>query len=301
MRKWLEYAAAWTLLKALGALPRPMARHMGALLAAAVFCVYPRVRRVAHFNLHLAFPEWSAAKRRDVVRGMVRNIGWMTAEFSQFPRYDRTNIENVIVLDGHENYLEGVRRGKGVLFLTGHLGAWELSSFAHALYGHPCHFLARPVENERVDTLVSRYRCASGCTAIPKNESARAILRVLREGGVVGVLADQNTLPEEGTFVDFFGVLASTTTGLARFALRTGAAVVPGFALWDEGLGKYRLRFEPPIELARTGDEENDVCLNTAKFTKVIERVIREHPEQWMWVHKRWQVRPPGEGPLYPV
>jgi len=115
----------------------------------------------------------------------------------------------------------------------------------------------------------------------------------------VGILADQNTMPEEGVFVEFFGTPACTTTGIARVALHTDAAVVPGYAVWDERLGKYRLRFEPAIELARTGDPERDVLVNTQKFTTVIEEIIRKYPEQWVWVHARWKMRPKGEPDLY--
>jgi len=259
----------------------------------------PKLRRTADFNLRLAFPEWDDARRRVVIRGMVRNLGWMAAEFARFPRYTRENIEDVLILDGHENFLDGQRRGKGVLYLTGHIGAWELSSFAHALYGFPLHYMARPLDNARVDKLVNRYRCSSGNEPIFKNESARALLKILKEAGTVGILADQNTMPDEGVFVDFFGKSACTTTGIARVALHTGAAVVPGYAYWDAGIGKYRLRFEPAVELVRTGNTERDIFVNTQRFAKVIEEIIRKYPEQWVWVHARWKTRPKGEAELY--
>jgi KDO2-lipid IV(A) lauroyltransferase len=230
---------------------------------------------------------------------MVRNLGWMGAEFARFPRLTKENIEKVVILEGNENFLEGQRRGKGVLYLTGHIGAWELSSFAHALYGYPLHYMARPLDNNRLDALVNQYRCSSGNKPIYKNESARVMLKILKDSGTIGILADQNTMPEEGVFVDFFGKLACTTTGLARVALHTGAAVVPGYAYWDETIHKYRLRFEPPVELIRTGDTEHDVFENTQRFAKVIEGIIRKHPDQWVWVHKRWKTRPKGEPALY--
>jgi KDO2-lipid IV(A) lauroyltransferase len=299
MREWLEFAAVWTVLRTLGALPRGLARGLAAAVAFALYATQPKLRRTAEFNLRLAFPEWDAARRNAVIRGMVRNLGWMAAEFARFPKYTRENIEEVVVLEGHENFLNGQRRGKGVLYLTGHIGAWELSSFAHALYGFPLHYMARPLDNARVDALVNRYRCLSGNEPIFKNESARALLKILKEAGTVGILADQNTMPEEGVFVDFFGKSACTTTGIARVALHTEAAVVPGYAYWDEGIGKYKLRFEPAVELIRTGDTERDVFVNTQKFATVIEGIIRKHPEQWVWVHARWKTRPSGEAPLY--
>ena len=299
MKAWLEYAAVWLILKALGALPRGMARGLAAFIAAGLYAMLPRLRRTAEFNLRLAFPDWDEPRRRTVIGTMVRNLGWMAAEFARFPRYSKANIESVVVLDGHENFLQGHRRGKGVLYLTGHIGAWELSSFAHALYGYPLRYMARPLDNARVDELVNRYRGLSGNRPIFKNESARTLLKVLKDAGTVGILADQNTMPEEGVFVDFFGKAACTTTGIARVALHTDAAVVPGYAYWDHDLRKYRLRFQPPVELIRTGDLERDVFVNTQKFAKVIEQIIREHPEQWVWVHARWKTRPKGEPPLY--
>jgi KDO2-lipid IV(A) lauroyltransferase len=299
MSEWLEYAAVWVILKTLGALPRGVARGVAASVARALYAVLPRLRRTAEFNSRLAFPEWGDAQREAVIRGMVRNLGWMAAEFARLPRYSKGNIEEVVVLEGHENFLAGQKRGKGVLYLTGHIGGWELSSFAHALYGFPLQYMARPLDNVRVDGLVNRYRCLSGNRPIFKNESARALLKILREAGTVGILADQNTMPEEGVFVDFFGKTACTTTGIARVALHTDAAVVPGYAYWDEGIRKYRLRFEPAVELARTGDTERDIFVNTQKFTKVIESIICKHPEQWVWVHARWKTRPKGEAPLY--
>ena len=301
MREWLEYAAAWVGVKSLGLLPRPAARFVGASFAAAAYAVRTPLRRAAIFNLRLAFPDWSDSQRKRVVRRMIQQIGWMAAEFSQFPKYTRNNIEKIVVLDGFENFDAARRRGKGVLFLTGHMSAWELAPFAQALYGHPLHFLVRPIANRRVDALINHYRCLSGNRPIEKNKSARSILRILAEGGTVGILSDHNTILEESVFVDFFGVPASTTSGLARIALRTEAAVVPGFLSWDSARRKYRLRFEPAIELARTDDEEHDVRENTARFTKTIEDYVRAFPDQWLWVHKRWKTRPPGEKEIYPA
>ena len=299
MREWLEYAVVWTVLKVLGAMPRSMARGIAAGAARVIYALLPKLRKTAEFNLQLAFPGWDAPRRQATIRGMVRNLGWMAAEFARLPRYTGENIGQVVILDGHENFLEGQRRGKGVLYLTGHIGAWELSSFAHALYGFPLHYVARPLDNPRVDDLVNRYRCLSGNRPVFKNESARALLKILRDAGTVGILADQNTMREEGVFVDFFGTPACTTTGLARVALHTDAAVVPGYAYWDDGIRKYRLRFEPPVELSRSGDAERDVFMNTQKFTKVIESIVRKHPAQWVWAHARWKTRPKGEAPLY--
>lgn len=300
MREWLEFAAAWIGLKSLGILPRRAARFVGASFASAAYAFRAPLREAAMFNLKLAYPDWSDQKRTATVRGMIRQVGWMAGEFSQFPRYTPENIRSIVEIDGEENFAGAQARGKGVLFLTGHMSAWELSSFTHALYGHPLHFLVRAISNRHVDALINGYRCLSGNQPIEKNKSARAILKVLMSGGTVGILADHNTSLEEGVFANFFGLPASTTSGLARLALRTDAAVLPGFIHWDGALNKYILRFEPTVVLVRTGDEEADVRANTQLFTSEIEKYVRAYPDQWLWVHKRWKTRPPGEPPIYP-
>jgi Kdo2-lipid IVA lauroyltransferase/acyltransferase len=299
MIEWIEYAFVWAVVKGMGSLPHALARSMGAGLARILYALSPKLRRTAEVNLRIAFPEWDEVEREAAQRAMVRNLGWMGAEFARFPKYSKENIEELVVMDGNENFLEGQRRGKGVLFLTGHIGAWELSSFAHALYGYPLHYMARRIDNRRIDGLVNGYRCLSGNRPIFKNASARVMLKVLKQAGTIGILADQNTMPQEAAFVDFFGKAASTTTGIARVALHTDAAVVPVYVVWDERLRKYRLRFDPPVGLIRTGDVESDVVANTQKFAKIIEGIIRKYPYQWVWLHGRWNTRPKGEPPVY--
>src|SRR5262245_37885747 len=263
MKEWLAYAVAWCVLKVVGWLPRSLAHGAGAMVAQALLTLTPKLRKTAEFNLRLAFPDSSDGQREATIHGMTRSLGWMAAEFARMPKYSRKNIEDVIVLDGHENFLEGQRRGKGVLFLTAHIGAWELSSYAHALYGHPLHYMARPPDNTHLDALVNRYRGLSGNQPIFKNESARTMLKILKDAGTIGILADQNTMPQEGVFVDFFGKSACATAGIARVALHTGAAVVPGYAVWANRLESYRLRFQPGLEFVRTGHPDCDVSETT--------------------------------------
>jgi KDO2-lipid IV(A) lauroyltransferase len=299
MRERLEYALAWTLLKLLGVLPRRVARFKAAVIASLLFKLQPAWKRYADANLRRAFPDWTEVQRRFTIRRMVRNLGWMAAEFAHLRRYNRANIGAAIEQENFHNFLAAEQQGKGVLFLTGHMGPWELSPFAHALYHKPLHFLVRPIDNPRVDRLVNDLRCSCGNVPIGKNQSARAVLRVLRDGGVVGILADQNTVTTEAVFVDFFGVPAATSSGIARIARHSGAAVVPAFGYWDRSRRKYRLRYEPALHLTRTDDEQADIRAHTAIFNKAIEGWIRNFPSEWFWVHRRWRNRPEGEKSIY--
>jgi Kdo2-lipid IVA lauroyltransferase/acyltransferase len=216
-----------------------------------------------------------------------------------FPTYTRDNVSEVVVYDGFGNFEQALQRGKGVLFLTAHLGGWELSAFAHSLYGHPLHVLMRSLDNPYMDQLTREYRTLHGNRMLDKDENVRGLLAAMRGGETAGVLMDTNMTPPQGVFVKFFGIDACTASGVARIAMRTDATVVPGFTVWDSQLGKYRLLFDPALTLIRTGDEEADIVSNTQLFTSVIEGKIRQYPDHWLWVHRRWKTRPPGEAGLY--
>ena len=205
----------------------------------------------------------------------------------------------MVIYDGFENYERAFARGKGVLFLTGHFGGWELSAFVHSLHGHWMHVVVRNLDNVYLDRLSQRYRSMHGNATVSKDNFVRGLLAAMKAGEVVGILMDTNMTPPQGVFVDFFGIPACTASGLARIALRTDAAVVPTFTIWDPTLRKYRLRFDPPLKLVRTGNDEEDIVSNTQLFTKIIEDYVRRHPEQWLWVHRRWKTRPPGDPSLY--
>ena len=299
MRHRLEYAPVWLLVRVLALAPASVARAAGIVLARMVYLLHRRLRHVGMRNLQFAFPQMAASARRRILRGVFTSLGRQLGDFCRFPHYHRENIWQLAVYDGFENFERAQARGKGVLFLTAHFGGWEVSSFMHALHGHPLHILVRPLDNPYLDRLVTRYRTLSGNRTIPKQDFARAMLAALRAGETVGILMDQNMTPEQGVFVDFFGIPACTSTLMARMALRTGAAVVPGFCFWDPPLRRYRVRFEPALEAIRTGNEEADIVANTAAYTKVIEDYARRYPEQWLWVHRRWKTRRPGEAPLY--
>jgi KDO2-lipid IV(A) lauroyltransferase len=299
MRRKLEYAAAWPFIKVLGLMPRWLSRAFAIGLAQVVYLLHFRLRQVGMRNLAMVFPEKSEAERTRILRGVFTSLGRQLAELCQFPKYTAKNVDEVVVYEGLENYEQAHARGKGVLFLTAHFGAWELSAFAHSLHGHWLHIVMRPMDNEFLDRWLQRYRTMHGNKTVAKDDFVRGLLAAMKAGETVGILMDTNMTPPQGIFVDFFGIPACTASGLARIALRTDAAVVPGFTIWDPARQKYRLRFDPARALIRTGDLEADIAANTQIFTKVIEDYVRRYPEQWLWVHRRWKTRPEGQPPLY--
>lgn len=264
-----------------------------------MYAAHSRLREVGLRNLDLAFPEKSREEKHRILRDLFKGLGRQLAEFALFPRYTKENASQVAIYDGFANFSEARARGKGVLFLTAHFGGWEISSFIHSLNGNPMNIVVRPLDNPYVDAFVDRYRTLHGNRTFGKRDFARGLLSAMKRGEVVGILMDTNMTPPQGEFVDFFGVPACTATGVARVALHTNAAVVPAFGIWDNELGKYRIRFDPALQLVRTDDREADVIANTALFTKVIESYARKYPEQWLWMHRRWKTRPPGEPSLY--
>jgi len=247
----------------------------------------PRLRRIALANLRIAGLPASVAD------GVFESIARLIATFARLPRLSAGNISSLIRYDGLDNFLTPLARGKGVLVATAHLGNWELSAFSHAWMTAPMNIVVRPLDNPRVDALVERYRALSGNHIIQKKDAARGILRALKSGEAVGILMDQNSTLDQGVFVDFFGQKACAGSAFAKLAHHSGAAVVPGFALWSKEEQRYILRFYPEIPMS--GDVQED----TQRVHAQLESVIREYPDQWLWIHRRWKTRPPGEPPLY--
>jgi KDO2-lipid IV(A) lauroyltransferase len=299
MRQRLEYALAWLIITTIGLLPRFLARTAAIALGWTVYALHLRLRRVGMRNLALALPQTSRHERARILRGVFTSLGRQLAELCLFPKYTRENVSQVVVYDGFENFERALARGKGVLFLTAHLGAWELSAFAHSLHGHPLKIVMRPLDNVYLDRLLRQYRTMHGNETVDKDDFVRGLLSAMKNGETVGILMDTNMTPPQGVFVDFFGIPACTASGLARIALRTDASVVPGFTVWDPVLRKYRLRFDPAVTLIRTGNDDADAVANTGLFTKIIEDYVRRYPDQWLWVHRRWKTRPEGQPPLY--
>jgi KDO2-lipid IV(A) lauroyltransferase len=298
-RNYAEFGAAWAMVSVMRALPRSLSRSIGAGIGAVAYRLMKRLRQTGLTNLELAYPEETAAARERILRGVYRSLGYQLAEFCQMSAYTPDVARSLIKYEGMENYLAARDRGKGVMVLTGHLGAWELSSFHHSLMGYPMGMVIRRLDNPLVDGLVNRIRCMHGNRVMHKDDFARGLIASMRAGETVGILMDTNMTPPQGVFVPFFGKLACTASGLARVALRTGAAVVPGFLVWEEIARQYVLKFGERIELIDTGDAEQDAIANTARFTAVIEGYVRQYPDQWLWMHRRWKTRPPGEERVY--
>lgn len=289
----------WAVLQALRWLPLSLARLLASALADSVRLVTARWKRIAAINLGIAFPEWSEQRKAETIKASYRNLGANALALARLPRLNEGNISEWIRYDGLEHYAAALEKGSGVIFLTAHLGLWELSAAAHAIYGHPMWSMVRPLDNPYLDRFVEARRNLFGNRTIRKQGSAREVLSVLRSNGAVGILADQNAAGTDGVFVDVFGKTASATSGVAQLAARTGAAVVPGFAVWSEKEERYILRFWPPLKLADSGDRDKDVSENTQRCQSAIESAIREYPDQWLWVHRRWKRRPEGQRTVY--
>ncbi len=254
----------------------------------------PRLRRTAWRNFELAMPQLSREERARLLEGCWMTLARVAAMMAQFPRIGKHNIAEFIRYEGFSSYEQAKSRGHGVLVATAHLGNWEFSAFAHALMTEPMAVVARPMDNPRLDELVTRYRTMSGNRVLGRGQDfLRPLVETLRENGAVGILVDQNVTADRGIFVDFFGRKACVDSGFARLAHRTGAAVVPGYALWSEAEGRYVLHFEPEIPV--TGDAAAD----TQAVHLRLESAIRRAPDQWLWIHRRWKTRPAGELPLY--
>jgi KDO2-lipid IV(A) lauroyltransferase len=293
IRNAAEYGAALVVLKTLEWAPPALAGNLARAGARLLDRALPRLRRVAYRNLSLALPELGAARHREIVDEVFRSIARVLVAFAKFPAIRRDTVKQWIRCEGLEHVDQALRQGRGVLFATAHLGNWELSAFAHALLAAPMHVVVRPLDNPLIDAVIERRRALSGNFVISKREYARAILKALAANQAVGILVDQNSAADAGVFVDFFGVKACAGTGFAKLAARSGAAVIPGFAVWEEAEERYVLRFRPP--LAMSGDAARDTQLVESE----LEQAIRQHPGQWLWIHRRWKTRPEGEPDIY--
>lgn len=298
-KAFIEYSLARFLLGAFATLPHQTSYKVAAIVARLGYTIARRQREAGMRNLQLALPDLSDKQRRQILRSVFENLGRLLVEFSRFPKLTKKNISQLVEYEGFDNYLEGYRRGKGILYLTAHIGAWELASFSHSVYGYPLKHLVRPIDNSMIDDLITSFRTSAGNQVIQRNDAAREVLKALSKNQAIGILMDQNTTREEGIFTNFFGVPAATTPGLATFAIRSGAAVIPAYIRWDNARKRHILRFEAPLDLINSGDRRTDIIENTKMFNEVLEGFIRRFPEQWLWIHRRWKTRPEGDPSLY--
>lgn len=295
----LEYCAVRGIIGAIGLLPLRSSIKTGAAFGRLFQSFGGRLNRVGKRNLEIALPDVDERERARILTGCFESLGRQLGAISHLRRFQAADVNRVIEIEGLENYIRAKETGRGVIFFTAHFGGWEASHQAMAVAGFPMSFLVRKTDNPLIENFVDRMRTRFGSRTIDKSVSARATLRLLQAGETLGILADLNTQEREGVFVDFFNVPASTTSGLAKLALRTNAAVLPGFAIWQPAKQKYLLRLEPALEYQKTGDDAGDVLQLTGQVARITENVIREYPEQWLWIHKRWNTRPPREPDLY--
>ncbi len=261
-------------------------------LGRLLYLLDDRHRRIARRNLALAFPEKDPRESEQIIRMAFSHLGRVAAEFFSIPRLGEKNVHRHVFFEGMENFHRAQEKRRGVIFLTAHFGNWEWMAAAFPLVSqHPCHVVFRPLDSPFLDRMVERLRTSTGNGTIPKQKAMGQILRLLKEGRTVGILLDQNMAWQEGVFVDFFGELACTNTGVALLALKTGAAVLPVFNIREKD-GRYRTVIEPEVPLIRTGDKQSDVLQNTQQFTRIIEGYIRNYPNHWLWLHQRWKTRP---------
>jgi len=293
----LAYGAARSVLGLAAALPLPLALGFARAAGRAAFRLDRRHRAIAAVNLAIALPGLPPEERLRLARGSYENMGEMLVHVSRFPRWlRRERLRRLVRYEQAEEYLRFKAEGRPVIFLTAHLGGWELMAFSHAVLHQPIHFVYRPLGQPRMDEWLHRRRSLSGNVPVPKREALRQLLRALSRGGDIGILADQNVQPQDGVFVDFFGRRACTSAAPAVLALRGNAKVIPVFLVPDpEDPGRYVIHLQPALPVRRSGDFSADVLENTARFTGAIEAAVRRWPDRWLWGHRRWRTRPPDD------
>ncbi|HEY2846473.1 MAG TPA: lysophospholipid acyltransferase family protein [Pyrinomonadaceae bacterium] len=298
----VEYLAARFALGAIGLLSRGAAVRVATWIILAVPVILPKLKRTGMRNLEIAFPEKSIAERAAILRGTFENLGRVLGDLSQFHKYDRDRLSELIEYDLDDtsrSLYELQKQGRGVLITTGHLGNWEMLVLGFAALYEPISYLARPLDNPLLDTMLNDKRTRFGNNPISKTKSAMLAAKILRDGGILGILADVNAHPKEGVFVPFFGLSACTSSGAAMLAIRSDALIFPTFCVWLKEKQRYRFVHGPVLKPANTGELKQNVIDTTAAYTAEIEKLIRQYPDQWMWIHKRWKTRPPGEPDLY--
>ena len=248
-------------------------------------------RLIALSNLRRAYPEKDMEEIARIAKGFYRHLAIVAAEFFELPSITKQNLDKWVEFEGLENLEKALEQKKGVLSIVAHFGNWELMTVALPLGARPMSIVYRPLDNATLDNLTAWMRTKDGNTLIPKGRAGRKITRLLAENRIVGILSDQNVDKYEGVFVDFFGSPACTSVGLTVLALRTDAPVLPAFMARMPS-GKYKFIIQPPVEITRTDNYESDLLVNTQRFTKLVEDMVRKYPDQWFWIHQRWKTKP---------
>ncbi|MFQ5354015.1 MAG: lysophospholipid acyltransferase family protein [Thermodesulfobacteriota bacterium] len=272
----------------LGHLPLGLARGVGKVLGRLFYVLDKRHRETVFNNLELAgYPE---ANREAIAREVFTHMGVTLLEVMSTPWLKKRDLTGYVEAEGLPVLEKALKRGKGVILFTAHLGNWELQAAWYAIMGYRGDVVVRDMDSPLAARLMEWMRTRHGQTMVLKKRSMRRLLKTLSRGGMVGILLDQNVARVEGVFVDFFGVPACTNKGPAMLAAVSGAAVIPTFITRRQG--GHRVTIGPEIELLRSGDKDRDALENTARMTAVIEQAIRRNPGQWFWVHRRWKTRP---------
>jgi KDO2-lipid IV(A) lauroyltransferase len=293
----LMYGAARSVVGFSAALPLPLALALARAAGSAAFRLDRRHRAIAAVNLAIAFPERPPEDRLRLARGSYENMGEMLVHVGRFPRWlRRERLTGLVRYENPEEYMRFKESGRPVIFLTAHLGGWELMAFSHAVLHRPIQFIYRPLGRPRLDEWLFRRRSLSGNTPVPKREALRQVLQALSRGEDVGILADQNVQPQDGVFVDFFGRRACMTAAPAVLAQRRNAEVIPVFLVPDPaGPARFTIHMLPALPVRRSGDFAADVRENSGCFAGAIEAAVRRWPDRWLWGHRRWRTRPPDD------
>jgi KDO2-lipid IV(A) lauroyltransferase len=283
----------YLLLKGFGFLinlfPERIALWMGRQLGNMMYYLDWKHRRIAFKNLHIAFGrEKSEKEMRAIAKASLQNVGMMVIEFFRIPGMDPKAYKEKVSFEGLEEALKLLGKKKGGLLLVGHFGNWELMGFISKVIGHPILAIAKPAKQKRIDRWMIEIRNAAGLEIIPPDDARRKVLKALSQNKLVAILIDQRAKRRRGVWVDFFGKKAPTTKGLAFLAMRSGAPVIPVFMIRN-GYPKHRLMIKEPVELIRTGNIAKDVEVNTQRFTHILESMVRQYPEHWLWIHRRWE------------
>ena len=306
---WLEYIPVRLIFGFFSILPRRLSVWCGILLAKIAYPFLGGLRRIGLRNLEIAFPEKTIAEREKILKAAFQNLGRILGDMSQFPRATPEKLAEIVEFEfdteeskasEESKYYEAEKaKGRGTIIVSPHLGNWEITVFAYSALHEPLNYLARPLDNPRIEELTVNLRTRFGNRPINKTNSVMAAIEILRGGGILGVLPDVNAHPKEGVFVPFFNIPACTASGVAMLAHRTNAMIVPMCGVWDAQKNRYKVIYGNIIEPAKTGDRHQDIIETTALYTAEIEKFIRTYPDQWLWIHKRWKTRPPGEESLY--